>query len=111
MKSKAAALTLIVFFALAVYAMSKSPLKGNRNETNKVNSSRYTETSEAAFSAYTLKEYDGKLAVFEADAAYPSEVFNIYVITLPESDRALLKSGIPANSKAELLRLIEDYTG
>lgn len=111
MKSKAAVLTLLVFFGLAVFAVSKRPLKENRDETNKISSSPYTETSVPVFSAYTLKEYDGKLAVFEADAAYPAEVFNILVSTLPESDRDLLKSGIPANSKTELLRLIEDYTG
>lgn len=60
--------------------------------------------------AYTLREYEGKLAVFRGDSKAPYQIYDVSVSTLPEYDRTLLKEGIPAETPAQLDRLIEDYT-
>lgn len=60
--------------------------------------------------AYTLREYEGKLAVFRGDSKAPYQIYDVSVSTLPEYDRTLLKEGIPAETSAQLDRLIEDYT-
>ena len=58
---------------------------------------------------YLLKEYDKRIAVFERDKETPLYVSEVYVSELPKADRRLLQNGIPAQSKKELTRLIEDY--
>ena len=65
---------------------------------------------EAQPAAYTLREYEGKLAVFRGDSKAPYQIYDVSVNTLPEYDRTLLKEGIPAETSAQLDRLIEDYT-
>ena len=64
----------------------------------------------ASPAAYTLREYEGKLAVFRGDSRAPYQIYDVSVSTLPEYDRTLLKEGIPADTPAQLDRLIEDYT-
>lgn len=58
---------------------------------------------------YVLKDYGGKLAVFEADSVTPDIVFNVYVKNLPEFDAGELASGVYVRDSEELGRLIEDY--
>lgn len=61
-------------------------------------------------SKYTLLEYDGKIGVYDSESLELVEILNVYVITLPDADKAMLKDGISANSVKELVSLIEDYT-
>ncbi len=112
MNLKAACITAVILFGFVLLLALKEPmlLKG-KNETDKSSTVLFSETSTAAASVYTLKEFNGKLAVFETGTDSPLEVFSILVSSLPEGDRDMLKTGIKANTKAELLRLIEDYTG
>ncbi|MBC8569452.1 hypothetical protein [Zongyangia hominis] len=58
---------------------------------------------------YVLKDYGGKLAVFEANSVTPDIVFNVYTKNLPEFDVKELKSGVYVRDSEELGRLIEDY--
>ncbi len=58
---------------------------------------------------YTLKDYHGKLALFETGRTTPSEVYEIYTRLLPEQDVLHLQQGIPVQSDAELERLLEDF--
>ncbi len=86
---------------------------GKLAEKNEVDNT-VTETSvvsQTLSSVYLLKEYDGNLAVFENGSSEPAEVFSVAVSSFPEADRTLLETGIVVHSKAELQRLIEDYTG
>ena len=59
---------------------------------------------------YTISEYQGKVAVFDNKSKLPLNIFDTYVATLPQHDRALLKEGITVTSTDELQRIIEDYT-
>ena len=56
---------------------------------------------------YLLKEYNGKIGVYENDALIYT--IDTYVFTLPELDKQLLRDGIIATSKEELYELIEEY--
>lgn len=59
---------------------------------------------------YTVKEYNGKIAVFESDNTEPLIVLDDpYIRDLPEKDRELLANGIVARNKAELNKILEDY--
>lgn len=63
-----------------------------------------------SYPSYMLKDYHGKIAVFETDKDQPDIVFDVYVSTLPEFDQKALKTGVFAQDMKELNRLIEDYT-
>ena len=58
---------------------------------------------------YYLRESGGFVAVFAGDNGItPLDVTDIEVTTLTEVDRELMRVGIPAENKTELLCLLED---
>lgn len=59
--------------------------------------------------AYILREYDGRLGIFEPGGAVPQTVIDIYIKNLPETDQHALKQGVAAENYAALIRLLEDY--
>lgn len=59
---------------------------------------------------YTVKEYEGKVAVFKNSDTAPTTVYESYVSLLPEQDRLRLSQGIRVDSTEELQKIIEDYT-
>ncbi len=64
------------------------------------------------FSGYTVKEYNGKISVFENGSSEPLySLDSPFVRDLPDYDRELLTKGIKAGSDEELLRILEDYDG
>lgn len=111
MKTKIMALILLIAVVPIGIMLSKHTQKGQEINSTTSESYSYSLESTEALYEYMLKEYNGKLAVFETNSEHPVEVFSIFVDSLPQVDRDLLKDGIPASTKAELLRLIEDYTG
>ena len=58
--------------------------------------------------SFWVREHEGVIGVFSADGELEYTV-EIYIKTLPKKDRELLKNGIYANDKAELLEIIGDY--
>ena len=58
---------------------------------------------------YMMREYDGKLAVFNDDGSV-YKVYEINVELLPEYDQKLLKEGIQITGEEELRARVEDYT-
>lgn len=59
---------------------------------------------------YTVKEFEGKIAVFKSGNNTPERILDSpYIRDLPEYDRDLLRVGIPAYSEAELNLILEDY--
>ena len=68
------------------------------------------EPSSQASAGYTVRDYQGKIAVFEGSAQEPSQVLSIETATFPQEDQQLLKVGIHAASKADLQRILEDYS-
>lgn len=58
---------------------------------------------------YVIKEYQKRLAVFEAGKDEPMMITGVFISELPKADRELMKTGISAYSRRELDRLLEDY--
>ena len=59
---------------------------------------------------FILKEYNGYIGVFD-ESSVLVDVINVQIKSLPEADRNMLRTGIYAFSRNELISLIEDYTG
>lgn len=57
---------------------------------------------------FMLGVYEEKIAVFQNGKII--EIYDVYVNTLPESDRILLRNGIIIEGKKELKEKIEDFT-
>ncbi len=64
--------------------------------------------SAAPESAYMLREYDGRIAVYCGLRAEPAAVTDIEVQLLPEADRQALSRGIGAEDPRSLSMLLED---
>lgn len=60
---------------------------------------------------YTVREYEGQIAVFSDSSEMPVKVFDTAVSALPKSDRELLELGITVETPEELQKIIEDFTG
>lgn len=58
---------------------------------------------------YTVKTYQGYVAVFTGDSDTPSKVTGIRAELLPLQDQLDLAEGIPISSKEALSALLEDY--
>ena len=59
---------------------------------------------------FTVKEYEGKIAVFKNDDSKPTTIYDSYISLLPESDRIRLQKGITVDNTNDLQKIIEDYT-
>ncbi|MDR1467548.1 MAG: hypothetical protein LBI55_03970 [Oscillospiraceae bacterium] len=59
--------------------------------------------------AYIVKDYNGKVAVFEKDKIEPFKITDCLVSHLPNYDQRILKDGIEVKTELELERLLEDY--
>lgn len=68
------------------------------------------EKSQKQQEIYTIKEYDGKIAVYKNGENIPMEVYESYVSLLPEADRQRLQNGITVDNTRDLQEIIEDYT-
>ena len=67
-------------------------------------------TASGAPAAYTLGVWEGQLAVFEGDAAFPKKLYDVPISSLPPLEQQKLKEGISVQSTDELQILLEDYT-
>ena len=59
---------------------------------------------------YTVREHCGRIGIFEDGYDEPSIILDVYVFTLPEKDKEMLKEGFTVN-ESSLGGVIEDYTG
>jgi|GEM_PF-430540 len=64
----------------------------------------------SAAAVYILGEWEGKLAVFLPGKENPSQIYEVYITTLPSAEQERLQAGVPVGSEEELDRLLEDYT-
>lgn len=71
----------------------------------------YFSEKEIIADTYTIKEYDGKIAVYKNGDSVPERFLDTELSCLPQTDREKLKNGIKVSSEAELHRLIEDFSG
>lgn len=60
---------------------------------------------------YTIGVWEGRVAVFEGDAAYPKQIYDMPVSGLPPELQQQVREGVAVYSEAELSLLLEDYTG
>lgn len=67
-------------------------------------------TEDGTPAAYTLGVWEGRLAVFEGEAAFPMKLYEVAVISLPQDEQQRLREGIAVNDLRELQLLLEDYT-
>lgn len=58
---------------------------------------------------YTLKEYNGRIAVFRGTSDVPYIETDVQIADLPQVDINMLKTGISVQTTSELNRLLEDY--
>ena len=59
---------------------------------------------------YTVKEFNGKIAVFENSNTTPLYILDSpFTRDLPKADRELLQNGIKATTEEELNKILEDY--
>ena len=64
---------------------------------------------ESAFETLLVKEYLGKIGVFNAGGELV-RVIDVYTKTLPEADRRMLEEGIEIMSEKQLYSIIQDYS-
>ena len=69
-----------------------------------------TEPSSQVATGYTVRDYEGKIAVFEDNDQEATQVLSIETAAFPQEDQQLLKVGIHASTKADLQRILEDYS-
>lgn len=58
---------------------------------------------------FTVKEYNGKIAVFDYGTATPVEILDCPLSALPADEADKLKAGINISTETELQQLIEAY--
>lgn len=102
MKQKMMIIFTLCLIAGMIYgAMIKAD---NRNEKNISDS----ELSAVGYK-YTVKEYNGNVAVFSFGNTYPIEVLECPVNSLPDDEAQKLSVGIDIKTEEELQQLIEAY--
>lgn len=114
MKKMIAVTGCFVIFCLII----NSILIPSLPSVNAENTPSTTQTSSAEESSeitsqlkefYILKDYNGKIAVYSSLLDKPIEITDASITKLPKSDQDALKSGIKADTKKELNRLLEDF--
>ncbi len=107
MRSKIKLTVLCVLFVTAL-GCSATAIKslGNDTHTAPPTSAVYNEPQ----AAYWLFDSGGYVAVYAENDESGVEITDIETQTLNDYDRELLREGIPAKDKAELLSLLEDLS-
>jgi len=115
-----AALLLASIIGITVLVYKQAPKEKILTETSiqteyiyvwvggETNTETTTETATEKYLKFA-KEYEGKIGIFSEDGKLEKTI-DVYVKTLPETDRRLLKEGIILFSEDELRSLIEDYS-
>lgn len=57
-----------------------------------------------------LREWNGQIALFEGDAAEPTEIYEVTVAALPEEEQQRLRAGIAVENEEMLADLLDNYT-
>lgn len=64
-----------------------------------------------AAQTFTVREWNGRLAVFRTGMSNPDTIYeDVAVASLPAEEQEKLSRGIEIKSRAELSKLLEDYT-
>ncbi len=80
------------------------------NNTDEPDNTQISSQSQTVkYHSYVVKEYNGKIAVFEKGSQSPYRTTDMYINFLPEYDKALLSTGIEVDTQAEVNKVLEDY--
>lgn len=102
------AIMAVVATAMAVTAVKSIAAVDDNNTAPTVMDSASVKLDETD-AEYYLRDCSGYVAVFKGERSNtPIEITEIETETLNNVDRQLLKDGIPAENKNELLMLLED---
>ena len=96
---------ILIFAVMTIYFLLITNKIDKITENNE--QSVFDEVETDRITAYTVKEYNGKIGIFENDSLIYT--LDRYVFTLPEYDKKLLSSGIEVSTKEELYEIIEEY--
>ena len=66
--------------------------------------------AQSAAQGYTVKTYEGKIAIFKDGSDVPDQVSDLDPSTLPQSEADRLGAGIHADSRDDALRILENMT-
>ncbi|MBP0979308.1 MAG: hypothetical protein J6C55_01520 [Oscillospiraceae bacterium] len=111
----------IILFFFIITSVIVFIKKNNKNNFNKeiqeefIKNSVNITTSEPIYNnnnneyQYILKDFQGKLAVFEKDKKDPEMIFDVLIESLPEIDIIELKKGLKIKDEEELNARIEDF--
>lgn len=97
--------------AAAVYETVSSGTNGEEHIHNYFtpNESASQESEAEEETAYVVRTYKGKVAVFREGESFPCMELDIPAKSLTQEDEKILEAGIYARSPAELLNILEDY--
>ncbi len=97
---------LVIFSVFSLFILATLFIQLN----NDIEKREIEELTDNTPTYYTIKEHDGKVAIFRNDDTQPFNVYDSYVSVLPQSDQEKLKSGITVSNTEDLQQVIEDYT-
>ncbi len=96
----------LIVIVLAATATLFSGCKDRNGGSQNINHIQHKSTS----AAYTVREYDGKIAVFSGDNSNPDYVLESPLIRdLPFADRQALGEGVEVSNCEELNEVLQDY--
>lgn len=93
--------TLCLTAGVICGALNKVDNKSEKNISGSENS--------AVGYRYTVKEFNGNVAVFSFGSTYPIEVLECPLKSLPDDEAQKLTAGIDIETEEELQQLIEAY--
>ena len=99
MKKHILIITLILSASLIFSAVTLNNAKAT---------SKNVKSSETQEKIYILKDYNGRIALFEEGKSIPLEVYDIFTKSLPEADSEIIKDGLTVN-QADIQKLLEEY--
>ncbi len=104
MNTKIQTSLLIVIFAVSVLALAVTG-KDAQQIKEKADSSNNTTVGYV----YTIKDYNGKIAVFDYGDDEPITVLDCPLSVLTEKEKNMIKKGIDVSDNGELRELIEAF--
>ena len=104
-------LTLLSLLMLSALLCSAATMQSFRTQAAARKSFPSVEEKYTSYetAAYILREESGYVAVFSSQDSRLLELTSIPVSTLRKADRTLLETGIAADSRESLLKLLEDF--
>lgn len=92
---------LLLFGTILIFTTFNNNQMKQKTDT-KMNLSTETEVN------YILKDYNGRIALFNENKEKPLKIYDVFTDSLPETDIELIRNGIYV-SASELNNVLSDY--